>query len=655
MGVWREIKLGWLKYKAEHPNAKTRLAAVRSLSKIEDPGAVRLLTARLRDADPDVWHAAVLALRALGVGRVPGAVDSLGRIAAAPDETTAAEALAALGELARGGVLEALKPLGELLGGGSNRVANALAAEALGKVGTGDAAMVLLGAPLSSGPERERIRQALLAIGEPAVGPIWDFTARHRPYSTGGNKLSHNTANLLVRVLLSVGGDRAKHTVLQMLKPPDRDVLTAALTALQEQPADWATEPIIGHLRDAALRENGAFTGWATRALGAIASDRAVTALLEMVRNEQGDLQDGALTALRGVRRAPPAAALLAGICDDNVEVRRISATVLGSTGSPQASDALLAALHDPDAEVRTNAVGSLGSLRARPAVEPLLRFLTDPAPGVRAVTVIALGRIGDRRAVAPLLPLLRDPDGVVVDAAVGALGSLGEPGAVPALRELADRMATSPLRFREPLIPGELYEGNVILRFRTAVALALLGDSRGPEDVASLFLGEVRQKKLWVVTELARTNELWARTILACAVPKLREVVAENNPHVIEAALRTLETILDAAGPAVPVQELSHLERLSAAYSYMEKNSDGWDLGLRSETVDCTAVREKARSLLKRQPSGQMASPPGAAGVPHGGPLRCTCGATYAFRAEFVGKRVKCKRCGKVMMSPKT
>ena len=78
---------------------------------------------------------------------------------------------------------------------------------------------------------------------------------------------------------------------------------------------------------------------------------------------------------------------------------------------SLKAVEPLIVSLKDSDGRVRRGAVTALGMLKDLRAVEPLIAALKDPDPQVRHAAVGALKHIGDRRAAEPLRLALNDPE----------------------------------------------------------------------------------------------------------------------------------------------------------------------------------------------------------------------------------------------------
>jgi putative membrane-bound dehydrogenase-like protein len=90
--------------------------------------------------------------------------------------------------------------------------------------------------------------------------------------------------------------------------------------------------------------------------------------------------------------------------------------------------------------EVRAAAIAALGELRAPEASRPLHKLLGDETPAVRAAAAQAAGQLADADSIAPLLQLAADREPAVRRASLSSLRLMKEPRAVPlATAALAD------------------------------------------------------------------------------------------------------------------------------------------------------------------------------------------------------------------------
>jgi HEAT repeat protein len=95
-------------------------------------------------------------------------------------------------------------------------------------------------------------------------------------------------------------------------------------------------------------------------------------------------------------------------------EIRLDAARALGETGDQRAVSPLIDALKDADSGIRVAAADALGIIGDANAVDPLIAALKDLAWDVRVNAVRALGEIGEP-AVDPLIRTLKDEDSPLV------------------------------------------------------------------------------------------------------------------------------------------------------------------------------------------------------------------------------------------------
>jgi HEAT repeat protein len=170
---------------------------------------------------------------------------------------------------------------------------------------------------------------------------------------------------------------------------------------------------------------------WVTRrnaawALGAFDERRAVTALIEALKDREPGVREQVAWALGAIDDVSAVPALIAALKDDDSRVRRQAAWALGAIDDNRAAAPLAAALSDPDDKVREQAAWALGAIDDSSAVDALVRALNDKSARVRRQAAWALGAIGDSRALASLLPSLKDADAGVRKQAAWAIGVIG-------------------------------------------------------------------------------------------------------------------------------------------------------------------------------------------------------------------------------------
>jgi HEAT repeat protein len=254
-------------------------------------------------------------------------------------------------------------------------------------------------------PAEEHVAgQTVVAIGPPAVPLLLQLLSDRAQHGEGERVAA-------VRVLgrIGVATPEVVSTLVQTLSGPDRDVASAADSALEQLgPAARAAVPALSQ----AMRDRG--------------------------------YGHGALAAIG----APALPALIQALRDPSPQVRRLAAAALGRMG-PVAAPAVLTLVQvvsDPDFSVGQDAGHALAAIgpAGRDAVPGLIQALRHPTPSVRWWAAQALAGIGPaaRDAVPVLIERLRDPDREAREYAAGALGRIGADArsAVPALRELVAR-----------------------------------------------------------------------------------------------------------------------------------------------------------------------------------------------------------------------
>lgn len=87
-------------------------------------------------------------------------------------------------------------------------------------------------------------------------------------------------------------------------------------------------------------------------------------------------------------------------------------AYALGKLGDPRASDALVQVLKDDEGNVRSSVAWALANLQDVRAVEPLIQILKDEDDINRKITVNALMKVGDIRAIELLTKVLSEISG---------------------------------------------------------------------------------------------------------------------------------------------------------------------------------------------------------------------------------------------------
>ncbi|MCY3720807.1 MAG: HEAT repeat domain-containing protein [Candidatus Poribacteria bacterium] len=172
--------------------------------------------------------------------------------------------------------------------------------------------------------------------------------------------------------------------------------------------------------------------------IGASAKKVAVDAMLVELKNPSYVVRRRAAESLGGFKERRVVEPLIPVLenRDEMKSVRAAAAVSLGALKDERASTALLTALSDENAEIRLQAAVALGKLKDTKAIPRLSEIVEDPLEPdtVRNAAVAALGNIGNTAAEAVLMRALDVRIGDISKNAVVALGQLKSEAAVPAL-----------------------------------------------------------------------------------------------------------------------------------------------------------------------------------------------------------------------------
>jgi HEAT repeat protein len=541
-----------------------------------------------------------------------------------------AEAICALAEL---GDVQAVKPLCAVLND-EQRPLRIAAAQALGAIGHASAIGPLIDSLLreSSWDVRHEAVEALRKIGDPQA------------------------INNLVLILESDRDEGAREFAAWALKEFGWEQLTptqqATVAIMQD---DWATTARLGEAAItpvcAALNSGTPHVRrHAAEALAAIASDRAVAALVAGLESDERDLQvtcAGVLEKQVWTNLEPRHLARVAVILNKWPIAISAGATaieplmqafhesdrytqeqiidVLAQIDGPRAAEALLIAARVEQDAVRCAALTALAGLRAPETVEVLAGALSAPLPEVRRAVAAALTRLGwepadegervqlaiaagdaqtltalGDRALTGLLQSLRTPNARA--SAVNLLAEFGEKAIDPLLAMLAEQADD--------------------LRACAAQALAAIGISRVRPQVDAL-LGDpslnVRQAAAAALPRLGwqpADDGDRARVAVACedwdaaialgeyAVAPLLAATQEKTAR--PAALKALEQALDNEALArMTADDLNTVIKQTESLARPGSTrllTAGPQL---KQAVICRRIAQRVRTELQRRPQG--------------------------------------------------
>jgi HEAT repeat protein len=344
-----------------------------------------------------------------------------------PHWKTRWQAAQALGELSDP---RAVEPLIQTLGD-SNQWVRVVVAEALGQIGDTRAAEALIDA--LDDPSIWVRRTGVVALGqiadECAISPLMERLLR--PPDVQWPEELHR----VIAKALGAIGDRAIHTLVELLDDPDTQVNATAARALGHMGARQA----IGPLSVAIRRDEPWVRSAATQALIQMADVQAIRTALH---NEEAPAIFWRLLALQQVDTSilEQVNTLLQ---DPEEQIRVRAATVLSQLWENGGAKPLKVVLGTPGkGDARSNGPSTTepaGEDKAETKdeehegdgyetgneIEPLLNALTDPSAEVRVAATETLGQVGDARAIPALKRALQDQDSHVRAAAVRSLGEI--------------------------------------------------------------------------------------------------------------------------------------------------------------------------------------------------------------------------------------
>jgi HEAT repeat protein len=327
-----DLLIGYLK----DEDSEIRASAARGLAQLGDARSVVPLIVCLRDRECYVSWTAAGALGKLGDARaIEPLIDCLkGHSAGHLDLRVAAAT--ALGQL---GDTQAYEPLIACLQHSDSDVRRA-AANALGQLGDTRAIEPLIDYLKNPSGDPSAAAEALIKLGEPAVGPLIAM-------------LKESTTTTLAAYRDS--------GVYPYESAEDRFILDSAAKALGGLGDARAIEPLIAYLK----YPRGSY--WAD------GSSAAAEALIKL-----GE---------------PAAGPLIACLKDSNVGVRLSAAMALGRIGDTRAVKPLIGCLKDTEEDVRAAAATALGQIGDHTAIGPLAAAMPDwPAKDNLGQALASLG-----------------------------------------------------------------------------------------------------------------------------------------------------------------------------------------------------------------------------------------------------------------------
>ena len=459
-------------------SADVRVEATFSLGRLKDARALAPLTLSLSDADPRVSLAAAESLARLQDPRATRVlIDSL----SSADWRVRSRATQVLARIAGEGMLDqAVAPLTIALAD-RDPVVRYYAAEAL--VGIGAKAVPSLIQALYSRRQSDcdRAARVLWNIGGPSVDPLLGVLQDRN--ATPEMRTASASA------LGMIGDPRAIKGLALLLRDERYFVREQASRALGR-----IGEPAVDLLLDMANSSTPTTREAAVAALGSTGSKRAINKVVEALSDSNANVRSAAVRSLGESASEIAVPHLMALMRDESSALRAQAAASLGRLGH-LSLPSLVSALKDSKPSVRQLAAEALGDIGSRDAVAPLIELITTDQSGARPEAIEALGKIGDPAAVAPILSLLRTGSPSVRKRAIGALASFRDPRAIDAL------------------------------------ALALSDQNEEVRQAAASGLGEVGDERVIARLERVADNDSSA-DVRAAAVQAIQRIRQEQKPN---------------------------------------------------------------------------------------------------------------------------
>ncbi|MCY3934566.1 MAG: HEAT repeat domain-containing protein [Chloroflexi bacterium] len=548
-----------------------RRAVAVALGWIRDPAAVPELLRALYDDDWRVRTAAAEALGWLGSPAVAGLLDIVNRPPSADTREMRRLALEALGVTRDA---RALTPLLYLLVREDEPSLRAAAANALGNLADPRAAPYLI---------RALTDERLLPAENERVCDYAAEALAAFPQSIEANQ-----------ALTSWREQQGLSTATPLTQSPALEEETLGLSASPAELASMSVDSLLAQLQQGPAQP-GATRQSVVTMLGERREPRAIPALLEALKDENGHVRWAAVRALSAIEDEQAVPALLAALRDEEITVIDAAAEGLGRFGKA-AQAGLIRALRERRPAVRGAAAEALGRLGHSKAVRPLRKLLNDRARSaitgrrIGELAAEALERIGSKEALAALRK--SSPTGVEPP----PVHALARPDALPARRmavPVSTASATSATALAAPSQPATLAPA-------TLVASLLHSDGMARQEAARQLRaacqraarGEEDQRTEWLkALQPALTQDSWfarwiaveglaliladqpraAQTLLPLLEPLLKDpsysvrlTVARTLTNLGDgAALQALTTALDDESPAiqeVATQGLGHI-----------------------------------------------------------------------------------------------
>ena len=342
----------------------------------------------------------------------------------------------------------------------------------------------------------------------------------------------------------------------------------------------------------------------AVEALGQLGEERAVPVLVALLEDEEElELSAPVLQALSRMGERGRDALLHRLRKGSSIEKRR-AAGLLGNHSTPEVQEALREGLRHPDGDVRAAMLGALGSQGESLPLELVSALARDKESEVRRLAVGPLGRISPDQAADLWFVLAKDREPEVRSAALEGLAGLKLRAALPFFRNGVDdphqQVALSAIAGLEALADGESLPllggtmnqaGNTLaVRVRAVSALEVLGTPDARHQLQEGLACDASPVRLACLRALAN-------------------LLGEDAPGFLEAALRG-ELVL-APEPDTPSDSPPEEENRAASLREpLETDHGSGEDSLESQAETQPPPRSTLEAIMRESASGESGDP---------------------------------------------
>jgi HEAT repeat protein len=369
----------------------------------------------------------------------------------------------------------------------SDTVVMHAAALSLGRIGTAEAAEILVGAIADpSDPNVPTFAEAIARCAERLAAEGKKDIALQIYDHYNETQLPHQVRAAALRGAVLTRGKDGYEIIREQVRGDDAVLFNAAIRVCYE-------------VKDPEL------TGLLAAELPKLNADRKIVVMLALGR--------------RGDAAALPA--LTAAAKTGDIGVRATAIRAMGEIGKPSAIGAYLELMKDPARDIATAAREALAATQGSEADATVLKLFTDADPAMRLVGTELIGRRRMLSAVPALLQMAGGPDASLRASAVKRLGELCTPAQMPALLDLLVKAT----------------DGRDVENLEEAVSVVARRVSSAEEaakQVADRMAGANNESKAGLIRVLTSLGG-------ATALKQVRAAVKDNDEGIRSTAIRSL------------------------------------------------------------------------------------------------------------------